>query len=144
MHGRWWHCACGSLPVLFPSSQASSFLLSNIPSPNPFHQSISPACLRGWCSLAIDALIAVGHIEKIVLLVVILQGEKGRKPCNSLHVKTLNQEIIVTTRGHNLSFAVSPPLHRRLHFLIPKRVYSNSLSLATALFLNSGTSHFWT
>lgn len=47
--------------------------------PNPFHQSILPACLRGWCSLAIDALITVGHIEKIVLLMVILQGEKGRK-----------------------------------------------------------------
>jgi len=52
--------------------------------------------------------------------------------------------MIVTTRGHNLSFAVSPLLHRSLHFLIPKRVYSNSLSLATALLLNSGMSHFRT
>lgn len=39
---------------------------------NPFHQSIQPACLGGCCSLAIDTLIAVGHIEKIILLMVIL------------------------------------------------------------------------
>lgn len=60
------------------------------------------------------------------------------------NVKKPNQEIVITTGGHNLSFAVSPPLHWRLHLLIPKRMYSNSLSLATALFLNSGMSHFWT
>lgn len=60
--------------VLFPSSQAFFFLLFNtlpLP-PNQFHQSISPACLGDCCSLAIDTLITVGHIEKIVLLVVIL------------------------------------------------------------------------
>lgn len=58
----------------FPSSQAFFFLLFNtlpLP-PNQFHQSISPACLGDCCSLAIDTLITVGHIEKIVLLVVIL------------------------------------------------------------------------
>lgn len=75
------------------------------------------------------------------------KGDKEKnnkpKPCNSPYVKKPNQEIILT-RGLNLSFALSPPLHCKLHFLRPKRAFSNSPSLSTALLLNSGTSHSWT
>lgn len=69
--------------VLFQFSPSSIFLLSDVdfPLPPPF-LSVHYACAPGdQCSLAVDTLIAVGHIEKIVLLVVILGvgGEKGRK-----------------------------------------------------------------
>lgn len=139
MRGSWWHCACGSLPVLFFSSHASSSCLSSNPLPaNPFHQSIQPACLGGCCSLAIDALIAVGHIEKIVLLVVILPGDKGTKwgakAGNSLHVRKPNPEI-TGTGADNFSFTVPLRLHRRLRFPRPKR------TLATALLLQTGRTH---
>lgn len=142
MRGSWWHCACGSLPDLFFSSHASSSCLSSNPLPaNPFHQSIQPACLGGCCSLAIDALIAVGHIEKIVLLVVILPGDKGTKwgakAGNSLHVRKPNPEIIVTW-ADNFPFTVPLHLHWRLHFQRPER------TLATVLLLHTGRTHFCT
>lgn len=60
--------------VLFQFSPSSIFLLSDVdfPLPPPF-LSVHYACAPGdQCSLAVDTLIAVGHIEKIVLLVVIL------------------------------------------------------------------------
>lgn len=121
MRGSWWHCACGSLPVLFFSSHASSCLSSNPLPANPFHQSIQPACLGGCCSLAIDALIAVGHIEKIVLLVVILPGDKGTKwgakAGNSLHVRKA-QARDHCNMSRQLLFCCSSPFTSKT--LLPK------------------------
>lgn len=132
MRGSWWHCACGSLPVLFFSSHASSCLSSNPLPANPFHQSIQPACLGGCCSLAIDALIAVGHIEKIVLLVVILPGDKGTKwgakAGNSLHVRKA-QARDHCNMSRQLLFCCSSPFTSKT--LLPKTKENSGHSSAS-------------
>lgn len=123
----------------------SCILLLPLQQPTPCQSipSVHPACMpAGCCSLAIDALIAVGHIEKIVLLVVILPGHKGTtsgaKAANSLHVRKPNPEITVTWAGKNFSFTVPLCLHWRLCFPRPKR------APATALLLHTGRKHFCT
>lgn len=61
----------------------------------------------------------------------------GATAGNSLHVRKLNPETIVTRAG-NFSFTAPLHLHWRLCFPRPKR------TLATALLLHTGKTHFCT